>query len=263
MGFYFRRSASFGPFRLNLSKSGIGASVGVKGARLTFSPKGRTYITVGGGGFYYRQSLSSGTRPSPPRENAQPVPEVASVDEIKTADVEELRDSSQSELVEDLNKRAKMFNPASILFTLAAISAIIGLAKMPSSAPPTPPALPQVTSFSSASRQANRIDEYALLLAWYGQPSMVETAQAGSVPLRLATWEGAHLMVSFVPAGCVDAFTYFNSHKSDPVARRGKGRRRAGTHTSDPTSPPCVPSAGKASTIVAYEDSAFHSPVGS
>lgn len=33
MGFSFRRSSSFGPFRLNFSKSAIGASVGVKGAR--------------------------------------------------------------------------------------------------------------------------------------------------------------------------------------------------------------------------------------
>jgi len=49
MGFSFRRSSSFGPFRLNFSKSGIGASIGVKGARVTLSPKGRTYITVGAG----------------------------------------------------------------------------------------------------------------------------------------------------------------------------------------------------------------------
>lgn len=44
MGFSFRRSSSFGPSRLNFSKSGIGASVGVKSARVTLSPRGRTYI---------------------------------------------------------------------------------------------------------------------------------------------------------------------------------------------------------------------------
>jgi hypothetical protein len=44
MGFSFRRSSSFGPFRFNFSKSGIGASVGVKGARVTLSPRGKAYI---------------------------------------------------------------------------------------------------------------------------------------------------------------------------------------------------------------------------
>jgi hypothetical protein len=39
MGFSFRHSSNFGPFRLNFSKSGIGALVGVKGARLIRSPK--------------------------------------------------------------------------------------------------------------------------------------------------------------------------------------------------------------------------------
>ncbi|HEX7680514.1 MAG TPA: DUF4236 domain-containing protein [Thermoanaerobaculia bacterium] len=43
----FRRSVNFGPLRFNFSKSGIGASVGVKGARLTLTPRGTTYVTVG------------------------------------------------------------------------------------------------------------------------------------------------------------------------------------------------------------------------
>ncbi len=263
MGFYFRRSSSFGPFRLNFSKSGIGASVGVKGARVTLSPKGRTYITVGAGGFYYRQNLTSRTRRSSPRTHVQPGPGVAFPDEIKTADVEELRESSKSELVEDLNKRAKMFNPAGILSAFVGISVIIGLVKLAGSPSSMPPSLPEASSLSDASRQANRTDEYALLLARYGQPSMVVTTHAGTVPLRLATWGDAHLTVSFVPAGCVDAYTYFQKHKSDPVPRRGTGRRRGEIYTSDPAAPPCVPSADKASTIVAYEDSASHSAVDS
>lgn len=35
MGLRFRKSVNFGPFRVNLSKSGIGYSVGGKGARIT------------------------------------------------------------------------------------------------------------------------------------------------------------------------------------------------------------------------------------
>lgn len=56
MGFYIRKSISFGPLRLNLSRSGLGASVGVRGARVGTGPKG-TYIHLGRGGLYYRQSL--------------------------------------------------------------------------------------------------------------------------------------------------------------------------------------------------------------
>ena len=57
MGFYFRKSKSFGPFRLNLSKSGVGVSAGVKGARLSIGPNG-TYVNVGRNGIYYRKKIS-------------------------------------------------------------------------------------------------------------------------------------------------------------------------------------------------------------
>src|ERR1017187_8010345 len=70
VGYFFRRSARIGPFRLNFSKSGIGASVGVKGARLTMTPRGTTYVTVGSHGYYYRETLPRlggvQTHPSPP-----------------------------------------------------------------------------------------------------------------------------------------------------------------------------------------------------
>jgi hypothetical protein len=78
MGFSFRRSSSFGPFRFNFSKSGIGASVGVKGARVTLTPRGTTYITVGHGGFSYRQNLSASNRRHSPRPQVETV-EVADV----------------------------------------------------------------------------------------------------------------------------------------------------------------------------------------
>lgn len=56
MGLYFRKSKSFGPFRLNLSKSGVGVSTGVKGARLSMGPNG-TYVNVGRNGIYYRKKI--------------------------------------------------------------------------------------------------------------------------------------------------------------------------------------------------------------
>lgn len=61
MGFYFRKSKSFGPFRLNLSKSRLGLSTGIKGARLSFGPRG-TYVNMGSGGLYYRKKLGGKKR---------------------------------------------------------------------------------------------------------------------------------------------------------------------------------------------------------
>ena len=56
MGWYVRRSAKLGPFRINFSKSGIGYSFGVRGARIGTGPRG-PYVAGGRGGIYFRQSL--------------------------------------------------------------------------------------------------------------------------------------------------------------------------------------------------------------
>ena len=60
MGFYLRKSFRAGPIRFNLSKRGIGASVGVTGARVGMSSEGRAYVHGGRGGLYYRKSLGAG-----------------------------------------------------------------------------------------------------------------------------------------------------------------------------------------------------------
>ncbi len=59
MGLYLRKSFRAGPVRFNLSKSGLGLSGGVKGARLGVGPRG-TYVHAGRHGLYYRKHLSSG-----------------------------------------------------------------------------------------------------------------------------------------------------------------------------------------------------------
>ena len=56
MGFSFRKSIKLGPLRVNLSKSGIGLSAGVRGARVSKGPRG-TYLNVGTGGVQYRKKL--------------------------------------------------------------------------------------------------------------------------------------------------------------------------------------------------------------
>ena len=53
MGFYIRKYVQSGPFRLNLSKSGLGVSVGVPGFRVGSGPRGN-YVHMGRYGVYYR-----------------------------------------------------------------------------------------------------------------------------------------------------------------------------------------------------------------
>lgn len=62
MGFFLRKSIKFGPLRINLSKSGIGVSGGIKGARISAGPRG-TQLNVGRKGLYYRKQLSHRTAP--------------------------------------------------------------------------------------------------------------------------------------------------------------------------------------------------------
>ena len=53
---YFRKAFTFGPFRLNLSKSGLGLSFGITGLRVGIGPTG-PYLHAGRGGLYFRKSL--------------------------------------------------------------------------------------------------------------------------------------------------------------------------------------------------------------
>ena len=64
MGIFFRKSFRLGPFRFNLSKSGVGVSAGVKGARIGAGPHG-PYIAGGKDGIYFRENLSA---KNPPRD---------------------------------------------------------------------------------------------------------------------------------------------------------------------------------------------------
>ncbi len=106
MPFYLRKSKKlFGPLRINFSKSGVGASVGVKGARVAIGPKG-TRVNMGRNGVYYRKSLSTPASSKRSEPNVQagtaPIPD-KSGNVIQTADIEELIDSSSEAVLADLN----------------------------------------------------------------------------------------------------------------------------------------------------------------
>ena len=72
MAWRLRKSLKLGPIKLNLSKSGVGASIGVRGLRVGTDAKGRSYTatSIPGTGLYQRnyssqgKAAASGTAPS-------------------------------------------------------------------------------------------------------------------------------------------------------------------------------------------------------
>lgn len=61
MAFFIRKAFRSGPVRLNLSKGGLGLSVGITGARLGLNRRG-AYVYGGRHGLYYRKQLGSKSR---------------------------------------------------------------------------------------------------------------------------------------------------------------------------------------------------------
>jgi hypothetical protein len=67
MGWSYRKSFRLGPFRVNLSRSGVGYSLGGRGFRVGVDSRGRKYrsISIPGTGLrnvsYGRQSRTQGT----------------------------------------------------------------------------------------------------------------------------------------------------------------------------------------------------------
>lgn len=62
MGWNYRKSVKIGGVRINFSKSGIGVSSGIKGLRIGVNSKGRTYVSAGRNGMYYKKTYGSKSR---------------------------------------------------------------------------------------------------------------------------------------------------------------------------------------------------------
>ena len=84
MGFRLQRRIRLGKFiRLNISKSGVGVSAGVRGLRISTGPRG-THLSLGipGTGLSYRKQLSSKKKSRPRAEaSAQHIPRPANLPE--------------------------------------------------------------------------------------------------------------------------------------------------------------------------------------
>lgn len=106
MGFYFRKSVSFGPLRINFSKSGVSYSAGVKGARISTGPRG-TYVNIGSNGIYYRQRIDLQT----PNVPTLPPPIFnTSEHTITSGNIDALSDVDSKDFVAELNQKANMIS---------------------------------------------------------------------------------------------------------------------------------------------------------
>jgi len=114
MGFYYRKSVKFGPFRLNFSKSGIGVSAGIKGARISTGSRG-TYVHAGTNGFYYKQKIGGQNyripnQPNKPQNQSwqnENYPQGSDNYKIETANVERFVESSNANLINQINATSK------------------------------------------------------------------------------------------------------------------------------------------------------------
>ncbi|MDB5347837.1 MAG: Membrane-anchored nucleotide-binding enzyme [Schlesneria sp.] len=112
MGFYIRKSVRVGPLRFNLSTAGIGVSTGIPGLRVGTGPRG-TYVHMGRGGLYYRQTVS----PNRPRRNLnRPLIEVPTIDlsgthapleSIGSVRVAEMVDTDSEALLSEIQQKHK------------------------------------------------------------------------------------------------------------------------------------------------------------
>jgi hypothetical protein len=129
MGWSFRKSLGFGPLRVNLSKSGIGYSLGVRGARIGANSRG-TYIRMGRGGIYYQKYLQTNsagprTEPVPIQPQFTTEPELANV--IQTASASSLQDSTATELLQEITFHHRKQRIAPVVIVVAAVAVSISM----------------------------------------------------------------------------------------------------------------------------------------
>lgn len=133
MGFYVRKSLSAGPFRFNLSKSGMGVSVGVPGFRVGTGPRGN-YVHMGRGGVYYRTTLSGRTMPAT-HSPTQPYPTVDAfrpsgvlMEDVSGATAMELAPTGGGDVVDQLNAAASR---TAWGWWVTGVSVVLGLLTLP------------------------------------------------------------------------------------------------------------------------------------
>lgn len=95
------KSISFGGFRINLSKSGIGVSFGAKGFRIGMGPRGN-YVRIGRNSIYYDgKGRDNSQNKGRGGSQEEPLPE------IESKEARMITDELSAEIVEELNRKVK------------------------------------------------------------------------------------------------------------------------------------------------------------
>ncbi|HMP01176.1 MAG TPA: DUF4236 domain-containing protein [Gemmatales bacterium] len=133
MGFYIRKSIRVGPLRFNLSKSGIGVSVGIPGFRVGTGPRGN-YVHMGLGGLYYRSTI-----PTEPNSTAEPgasdgfkrSENQPALKAIGSGDVSRMVDSSSAALMAEFDEKNRRIRtwPFALFFGLG-ITCVLAVAQV-------------------------------------------------------------------------------------------------------------------------------------
>ncbi len=134
MGFYIRKSVKAGPFRFNLSKSGLGVSAGVPGFRVSTGPRGN-YVHMGRNGVYYRASLNGRSTKRSNLGQAVPrtqvprfQPSEVVMENVTGATAMALEPTGRGDLVEQLNTASSRL---AWWWPTAIIGGLVGLLVMP------------------------------------------------------------------------------------------------------------------------------------
>ena len=136
MGFYLRKSQRIGPFRINLSKSGIGVSTGVKGLRVSQGPRG-AMVHMGRHGLYYRKTLG---KPATPRRGrsgqlhrsfseSQPEQGLSPIDSVSAEFIVDTDSSAIIDLIRSTREKTRLvwFAPLPLLAGLIFPASLVGL----------------------------------------------------------------------------------------------------------------------------------------
>ena len=128
MGWYLRKGFNFGPLRLNLSRSGLGYSVGVRGARIGVGPRGN-YVSLGRGGVYYRKYFSTPTsQPGHGSGSLVPVELPESGTPVVTAEAGQLHDATSEGLLREIQEKQRKTRLAPIAAVLSCFLVLAMLA---------------------------------------------------------------------------------------------------------------------------------------
>ena len=119
MSFYIRKALSVGPFRFNLSKSGVGVSAGVTGFRLGSGPAGN-YIHAGRHGLYYKKFFS-GKKNSDGSKEEIFINDDEGYTEIDSGSVSNMVNSNSKGLLDEINRKLKLTTYTPLLTVLLII----------------------------------------------------------------------------------------------------------------------------------------------